>query len=363
MLANPHLAECVRASYGGGFVDEYQDCTTIQHQVSLALGELMPLRVLGDPLQGIFGFAGEAICWSRDVASTFATFDVETHPWRWASSNAELGQWLLELRQSLLTGQVIDLTTGPIAWAGKPIQNNQVTRCQRAATASNASVVAILRWPSECHKFSKSLRGRFSSMDELEGKDFLHMAEELDRAATGHEKAAVLLEAARGCFTRLPPTVRAMIQNLNNSKLPSINSKTANVALVEAIRSVVEAPTPTNLLVAAKQIEAIPDVFAHRSELWMAIKRGITVQRDDDLGTNREAAVVVRDRTRERGRAAELRTVSRTLLVKGLEYDHAVILNGGALSAKEFYVAATRGRQTLTIFSDKPQLQFAVPEL
>ena len=39
------------------------------------------------------------------------------------------------------------------------------------------------------------------------------------------------------------------------------------------------------------------------------------------------------------------------------------ILNADALSAKEFYVAATRGRQTLTIFSNKPQLQFTAPEL
>ena len=52
VLANPHLADSVRASYGGGFVDEYQDCTLHQHEISLALSELMPLRVLGDPLQG-----------------------------------------------------------------------------------------------------------------------------------------------------------------------------------------------------------------------------------------------------------------------------------------------------------------------
>ena len=56
VLANPHLAASVRASYGGGFVDEYQDCTLQQHKLALALAELLPLRVLGDPLQGIFGF-------------------------------------------------------------------------------------------------------------------------------------------------------------------------------------------------------------------------------------------------------------------------------------------------------------------
>ena len=76
VLANPHLAGSVRASYGGGFVDEYQDCTLHQHEISLALSELMPLRVLGDPLQGIFGFTKEPILWSRDVEPSFQALKV-----------------------------------------------------------------------------------------------------------------------------------------------------------------------------------------------------------------------------------------------------------------------------------------------
>ena len=200
-------------------------------------------------------------------------------------------------------------------------------------------------------------------MDELEGKDILNFAEEFDRATTGHERAAALLEAARECFTRLPGTLRKMVEDLKKETSPSINAKTANVALVRAIRSVVEAPTPTNMVVVTKEIEAIPDVFGHRPELWNGVKRSITVQRDESLSTTREAAVAVTDRTREGGRPARLRCVSRTLLVKGLEYDHAVILNADALNAKEFYVAATRGRQTLAVFSDAPRLRFEVPDV
>ena len=365
VLANPHLAASVRASYVGGFVDEYQDCTLEQHQVSLALTELMPLRVLGDPLQGIFGFTGEAIRWSRDVAPTFATFDVETRPWRWTVSNPELGRWLLELRQSLLKGQAIDLTAGPTVWGGQAIRSNQVAQCQRVAADKAASAVAILKWSHECHELSKSLGGSFSSMDELEGRDLLQFAKDLDRAAAGHDAAVVLLEMARKCFTRLPGTVRTMIQNLNEDKTLGITKRTPNVPFVKAVRRVAEAPTPTNLLIAAEEIETIRGIFAHRSELWMAVKRSITVQRDEGLGTTREAAVAVRDRTRESGRAAEPRTVSRTLLVKGLEYDHALILktDPDQLNAQEFYVAATRGRRTLTVLSDKPVLQFPAPEL
>ena len=62
VLANPHLASSVRESYGGGFVDEYQTAPLRQHSLSLALAQLLPLRVLGDPLQGILGSPGSRLC-------------------------------------------------------------------------------------------------------------------------------------------------------------------------------------------------------------------------------------------------------------------------------------------------------------
>ena len=44
VLTNPHLAASVRESYGGGFIDEYQDCTVPQHMFSLELAQIIPLR-------------------------------------------------------------------------------------------------------------------------------------------------------------------------------------------------------------------------------------------------------------------------------------------------------------------------------
>lgn len=46
------------------------------------------------------------------------------------------------------------------------------------------------------------------------------------------------------------------------------------------------------------------------------------------------------------------RVVSRPLLVKGLEYDHVIILNPGNYSAQELYVALTRGSKSVTVISD-----------
>ena len=363
VLSNPHLAASVRASYGGGFVDEYQDCTLHQHAIALALSELIPLRILGDPLQGIFGFTKEPILWSRDVELDFGALEVEERSWRWAETNPELGEWLLELRRALLDGTPIDLASAPVHWRSDVAPGTQVAACKALATDETSSVVAILKWPSQCQNLARRLAGDFSSMDELESKDLLQHAEALDISVSGCEIAAALLRVARECIAKLPATIRTMQTGLEKERLPRITATTGNVPLVRAVLAVAESPTPTNILTAADVIETISGAFVHRVELWRGLKRSIAVQRDEKLATVREAAVIVRDRTRENGRTAQPRTVSRTLLVKGLEYDHSLILNATSLNAQDFYVAATRGRRTLTVLSDQPVLRFAPPTL
>jgi hypothetical protein len=41
-------------------VDEYQDCSLDQHELICLLSEILPCRILGDPLQGIFSFTNGA---------------------------------------------------------------------------------------------------------------------------------------------------------------------------------------------------------------------------------------------------------------------------------------------------------------
>ncbi len=69
-----------------------------------------------------------------------------------------------------------------------------------------------------------------------------------------------------------------------------------------------------------------------------------------------EAAIHTRDRTRRTGRPPGRYVISRTLLVKGLEFDHAIILNGNALDRKNLYVALTRASRSLTILGMSPIL-------
>ena len=88
LLGRDFVRQGVLNSYSGVIVDEYQDCTVPMHELIVALGELLPCRILGDDLQGIFDFA-PLVSWS-DVQSAFRT-DLGTleTPHRWINAGNE----------------------------------------------------------------------------------------------------------------------------------------------------------------------------------------------------------------------------------------------------------------------------------
>ena len=77
----------LKATYAGVVVDEYQDCIQAQHEIILEMSRHLPIRVLGDPMQGIFSFAGSLVDWNK---LEFPVVNVATQPWRWSKSNPVL---------------------------------------------------------------------------------------------------------------------------------------------------------------------------------------------------------------------------------------------------------------------------------
>ena len=67
-------------------------------------------------------------------------------------------------------------------------------------------------------------------------------------------------------------------------------------------------------------------------------------------------AVKAREQTRVLGRSLPRRAVGSTLLLKGLEADVAVIADADQLTARDLYVAMTRGSRQLVICSTNPIL-------
>ena len=81
------------------------------------------------------------------------------------------------------------------------------------------------------------------------------------------------------------------------------------------------------------------------------------VMRRPDL-TLAGAAVAAREQRRVIGRALPIRAVTSTLLAKGLESEHAVVLNADEMNGRHFYVAISRASHSVTIFSRSPVVRF-----
>ena len=72
LIKSGAVSGVIGASYGGLFVDEYQDCIGHQHNVIKLLAQQLPSCIFGDPLQAIFDFHGQQpVDWNADVFSTF----------------------------------------------------------------------------------------------------------------------------------------------------------------------------------------------------------------------------------------------------------------------------------------------------
>jgi DNA helicase-2/ATP-dependent DNA helicase PcrA len=190
----------VRASYGGLYVDEYQDCSCIQHDIVVTLARDLPCRILGDPLQGIFDFDGDPIEWQRDVATPFECIGQLDTPHRWDNAGTPaLGAWLRNVRRALEDRLPIDLAAAR-AQIGVRIVDGDATRlliaqgnaCRAFRCEHGDSVIAIHKgeatYKAKCHHLAKKLSGMYSSLEEIEGKDLFLFLGRLQRATTDQRR-------------------------------------------------------------------------------------------------------------------------------------------------------------------------------
>lgn len=96
LLGHEWFANVIGVSYQAVLVDEYQDCSLVQHRLVKRLAALIPRTIcFGDPLQRIFDFAEEEFPDWDAVRADFHVFEgVRPYPYRWTGRNMPLGEWL-----------------------------------------------------------------------------------------------------------------------------------------------------------------------------------------------------------------------------------------------------------------------------
>ncbi len=355
LMNTGHISDILFASYSRLIVDEYQDCSILQHSIVVSASQTLPTCVLGDPLQAIFGFGVDNLAnWNDDVCTYFPRVAELNTPWRWINANSELlGHWLLEVREKLLRNDPIDLRVAPAAVSWVELDGTEdhqrcldAARVQPTEGTGNVLIIGDSTNPQSQRQFASQTPGAVA-VEAVDLKDLISFAQTFDLAAPQ-------------ALERLAQFAQSVITNVDSDDLVrhirSLITGIAQTTIEQAGHAFVRAPsfrTAANFLV---EISKEGGRRTHRPTVLRACIKALQLC-DRTTGLSfLDAAIQMREQNRLVGRPLPRRAVGSTLLLKGLEAEVVVVLNGSDLNARNLYVAMTRGSRALTICSRTPIL-------
>lgn len=360
VLQRQHIRDVFGLSYTHVLVDEYQDCSTGQHSLVCALKTAIPQTVVfGDRLQGIFGFADPIVDWGADVLPEFPDFPMNQTPRRWQGHNEDLGIWLLSVRPQLIAGNVLDLRSGlpnGVTFISKTTAGFEQVNAARQRRGDGETVVVITAPHLHSARAVASRLSGYAVMEEMGGS---FMAKLLGSLADlkPSDYAAWLVTAAKDCFTGYGKLDKGVMSRLAKGK-PAATLKRPGIEKTLAAIDRVQLSSELGVLATSMdEIRLAREAQLHSREAWRDITKVIEACAIDPERDMSVELVRVRERMRHGGRQSQLRVVSRTVLIKGLEYDHVIIANIADISdACNLYVALSRARKSVTIIGPSPQI-------
>lgn len=365
LLAKAFIRHIIVCSYAGVYVDEYQDCSDLQHTLVCALAEVLPCRVLGDPMQAIFDFdGGKPVDWDVSIYPHFDCLGQLETPWRWENAGQpELGAWLKAARATLEQGQKIDLLHGLPPSVERVYTDSEYLSSKQYSSlcgllGHDESVIALhggdQQSKNKTHLLARTMAGRFSSIEEVEGKELHAFFKKLDAAKNHQECFLLTLGFAKKCFTGVADTLTA---GTKRGEVAKQNKGTKYPLVLQAANAYLNNPQIIHLKAFFLALKDNPETSAYRRDLLYRFLSVLKIHIDGDAKTLSDSAILYQRDMRHTGRPISHRKlIGTTLLVKGLEYDHAVVLDADALDAKDLYVAMTRGSKSLTIIGTSRHL-------
>jgi hypothetical protein len=338
-------------SYTGVIVDEYQDCTVPMHQLIVQLKSLLPCRVLGDDLQGIFGFREDPLIGWSDVEAEFANNlgALET-PHRWKNvGNEVLGRWLLGARPDFRQNRE------PV-YRGSPIQRQTVSyrdigpRLVRLTHEKQGRICVIgpkmRRLGAAIETTLVNNNYRVLEANELTALRTLILA---FSDGSFREKSKAAIEFLTNAHGGLNSDDKIFIEKILKRQ-PQRPRRTDRRSLCDKHNEGATARLVFDLL---EHIERLEGASCKLIESISALK--CILEKHLESGADLRALYADEITKRKyQSRSSIYRCIGSTLLVKGLEFDHAVVLRTSNWQSswgnhRDLYVALTRGSKTTTL--------------
>lgn len=359
ILKTPRIHDILQATYARLLVDEYQDCSSWQHGIVYFLSHVIPTCVLGDQLQAIFGFGDDGLAdWDKHVGAHFPLVGQLTTPWRWINAGAkELGEWVLDARTKLLSGQKIDLRTSPdaVEWIELDGSNGDRPKQLKAGRSKSPTpdghvlIIGDSMRPVRQQLLASQIPGAIV-VESVDLRDLVSFARTLNL----HSPDAVrrIAEFAASLMTATAPD--DLMRRLETIR--SGRSRKNVSPLEQAALDFSNAPSYTGVARLLAEFNKDFGVRVHRPLVLRACIRALNDSAAAGGPTFQEATVRAREQNRMVGRSVPRRGVGSTLLLKGLEAEVCVVVEGDDLNAKNLYVAITRASQKLVVCSKTPIL-------
>lgn len=352
LLQNDYVRLGVTNTYNGIIVDEYQDCTVPMHRLIVQLKALLPCRVLGDDLQGIFGFRDDPLIEWSAVADEFVNnLGVLETPYRWlkAGSNEALGRWLLSTREKIRQKEEPDYDDSPIdkrtvRYADLGPHLKRLTREKRGRTCVIGPKARSLPAGIETNLVKNNYR--VLEPNELTAlRSLILSLSDL----SSHEKSKAACDFLFRSYGGLAGNDKTFVEKILHGKRQQPRH-TDKSRMCEKHN---KGTTPELLFDLVKHIEGIDGTSCKLSESVSALKCIIEGHRETGIDLKKLYADEIGKR-KYQSRSNVFRCVGSTLLVKGLEFDHVIILRnldwqGNWGNHKDLYVALTRGSKTTTL--------------
>lgn len=357
LLQSGHLSDVLVASYDRVLIDEYQDCLELQHAMVGMVAQVLPVCVVGDPLQAIFGFAGKLVRWKDQVQAIFPPAGTLSTPWRWVNAGeASFGEWLLSARSKLLSGQAVDLRGAPanVCWIpldGIDDQSKRLAACRTKPVSADGGVLIIAGSMDKAGQ--RRFAGRTPEAVTVEAVDLADLVS-LARAFDLEDLGALDRLAAFADDVMIDAAAVDMVTQVRRHDACQTTitvSDTIQAGLAFASRPSYQAAV--DLLV---ELNRQGGVRVHRPTVLSCCLTALGASDAAVPGSFLEAAMRAREEHRARGRPLPKRAVGSTLLLKGLEADTVVVLDPGEMDAAHLYVAITRGSRKLVVCSPFPVL-------
>ena len=233
--------------------------------------------------------------------------------------------------------------------------HTKLSQCSKKLSKSG-DVLIVVSSKNVRGGVAKVFGGRCAIVEAIDDEVFYRTARKIDAVQAGNA-LSLLNEVAQVLFTKTG--VGEWLTEKGVKKKRKESDRLVSVRLSEAVEIYEKTPTPIAFFQCLKELEGLPNVSLLWHDQFHSLKSAIEIAKAKEMSVC-DAMAEVRNRIRAMGRHLRPFSVGTTLVTKGLEFDHVVVVDMNPPFAKipsdwrkHFYVAISRARKSLTIVREK----------